>query len=110
MEKVWVDNSPHAKFWRQLLNDRVDELIHSPEWLKNLRYRNDEVQWWRKRAGHIFEERGINLYHLIAQAHGECWDAEDEEKHAPSKNVVPPVIKESPTTPCRPPGSPTARR
>ena len=100
MEKVWEDNSPHAKFWRQLLNHRVDLLVHSKDWLKDLRYRHDEVQWWNRRAGHIFEERGINLYQMIAEAHGECWDAEDEEKHAGAhkhaENVVPPVLKKKP--------------
>ena len=61
MENLWVDDSPHANFWRRLLNQRVDELVNSVEWLKNLRFRNDEVKWWQKRCGHIFEERGLNL-------------------------------------------------
>ena len=96
MEKVWQDDSPHAKFFRQLMNNRVDELVHSKDWLKRLRYNHEEVRWWNKRAGYIFEERGINLYQLIAQSHGECWDAEDEEKHADvhkSENVLPSVLK-----------------
>ena len=100
MEKVWQDDSPHAKFFRQLMNNRVDELVHSKDWLKRLRYNHEEVRWWNKRAGYIFEERGINLYQLIAQSHGECWDAEDEEKHAHAhelpENVVPPVLKKKP--------------
>ncbi len=96
MEKVWQKDSPHAKFFRQLMNSRVDELINSKEWLQRLRYCHDEVRWWNKRAGYIFEERGINLYQLSAQSHGECWDAEDEEKHAEvhkSENVPPSVLK-----------------
>ena len=94
MEQIWVDDSDHRKFWRQLLNSRVDELVKSVDWLKRLRYRHEEVKWWNRRCGHIFEERGL----LIAQAHGECWDDEDEQKcaHALSENVLPPLLKEKP--------------
>ena len=94
----WVDQSPHAKFWRQLLNSRVDLLVSSRSWLRALRYNNEEVRWWLKRAGHIFEERGLNLYQLIAQSHGECWDNEDEQKcaQAVEENVVPPMLKKKP--------------
>ena len=70
MEKVWNDQGPHERFLRQLMNSRVDELVNSQNWLKQLRYRHEEVHWWNKRAGYIFEERGINLYQLIAQAYG----------------------------------------
>jgi hypothetical protein len=95
MERVWEDSSPHAKFWRQLLNSRVDELISSPEWLKSLRFNHPMVKWWNKNAGYIFEERGLNLYQLIAQSFGECWDEEDEQKcaHAKEENVLPPMVK-----------------
>ena len=98
MEQVWIDDSPHANFWRRLLNSRVDELVNSKEWLKRLRHRNDEVKWWNKRCGRIFEERGLNLYQLIAQANGECWDEEDDQKcaHALEENVVPPMVNEKP--------------
>ena len=98
MEQVWEDNSPHAKFMRTLLNSRVDELVNSPEWLKRLRFNHDEVKWWNKKCGYIFEERGLNLYQLIARAHGECWDDEDEQKcaHAVEENVVPPLVNKKP--------------
>ena len=98
MERAWEDDSPHANFFRRLLNSRVDELVNSPTWLKRMRYNNEEVKWWQKTCGHIFEERGLNLYQLIASSHGECWDNEDEEKHAQAleENVVPPLLKEKP--------------
>ena len=38
MEEMWVDKSPHAKFLRALMNSRVDELVNSQKWLRNLRY------------------------------------------------------------------------
>jgi hypothetical protein len=124
MEEMWVDTSPHVTFLRKLMNNRVDELVNSQEWLKRMRYRHDEVRWWQKRAGDIFEERGINLYQLIAQAHGECWDDEDEEKNATAQaaglppprpggaeKIDPPMLKEKPRqTACPPPGSPTSNR
>ena len=97
---MWEDNSPHAKFMRTLLNSRVDELVNSPEWLKRLRFNHDEVKWWNKKCGYIFEERGLNLFELIARANGECWDldSEDEEKcaQAAEENVVPPMLKKKP--------------
>ena len=92
MEDAWVDTSPHAKFWRQLLNSRVDLLVGSKTWLRSLRFKNDEVRWWIKKAGFIFEERGLNLYQLIAESYDENWDAEDEEKHA-QKSVLSTVKK-----------------
>jgi hypothetical protein len=98
MERVWEEESPHANFFRRLLNSRVDELVNSPTWLKRMRYNNEEVKWWQKNCGHIFEERGLNLYQLIATSHGECWDTEDEQKCAQAleENVVPPLLKEKP--------------
>jgi hypothetical protein len=95
---MWEDDSAHARFWRRLLNSRVDELVSSQAWLKKLRYDHEEVRWWQKKAGHIFEERGVNLYQLIAQSHGECWDNEDEQKCASAleQNVVPPTVKKKP--------------
>ena len=78
MEKAWfndVSPDPHARFMRRLLNQRVTQLVNSKTWLQSLRYKNDQVKWWLKRCGHIFDERGINLYELIAQSHGEgSWD------------------------------------
>lgn len=121
MEEMWVDKSPHARFLRKLMNSRVDELVNDQKWLKRMRYRNEEVRWWQKNAAHIFEERGINLYQLIAQAHGECWDNEDEEKSASAKaagvplprpgtakKIDPPLVKEKKPRQCLPPGLPTS--
>ena len=36
----------------------------------------------QKLFGKVWEEYGTNVYRLIAEAHGEPWDAEDEEKTA----------------------------
>ena len=82
MEDTWVNNDPVARFWRRLHNECVDKLISDPEkfLLKHMRHDFEMVRHYQKRFGHIFRERGLNLYELIARACGEVWDDEDEEK------------------------------
>ena len=87
MESVW--QNVHAKFMDRLLNSRIDEMLENEDWLRSMRYNHQEVKGWLRRAGHIFEERGLNLYELIAKACGECWDDEDDEKTA--KGASPPL-------------------
>jgi hypothetical protein len=98
MEKSWVDNSPAARFWRQLHNDRVDDLVTDPEQylLKHMRHDYKLVRTYQAKFGHIFRERGLNLFELIARACGEVWDEEDEEKGGvrPREKVVPIGVKE----------------
>jgi len=82
---TWDEEGPHARFWSRLLNENVDALVQDPDkqLLKHMRYDNKMVKTYQARFGKIFEERGLNLYQLIAEAHGDSgWDAEDEEKHA----------------------------
>ena len=52
--------------------------------MKSLRFDNDEAMRMQKRFGAVWEEYGTNVYQLIAEAHDENWDAEDEQKHAPA--------------------------
>jgi phage anti-repressor protein len=82
MEKAWVNDSATARFWRQLHNDCVDKLVNDPKQylLKHMRHDYAMVREYQSRFGHIFRERGLNLYELIARACGEVWDNEDEEK------------------------------
>ena len=98
MEEIWHGESPHASFLRRLMNQRVDLLVNNVEWLKSLRHRWQEVRWWQKHAGAIFEERGLNLYQLIAESQGECWDEEDEQKCASAleENLHPPTVNKKP--------------
>ena len=37
--------------------------------------------------GRIWGEYGTSVYQLIAEAHGETWDEEDEEKHCWKKEI-----------------------
>jgi len=79
MQQSWED--PHAAFLSRLVRERAIEFMRSKQYMKSLRHRNDEAINMQKRFGHIWEEYGTNVYELIAEAHGENWDAEDEEKH-----------------------------
>ena len=110
MEQVWLDSSPHARFWRNLLNGRVDELVKSKAWLQSLRYNSQEVKWWLKKCGHIFDERGLNLYELIAQSVG-TWTSMTRKRlrgwaRKKDEKVVLPIVKEKPRQDAQP-GSPT---
>ena len=93
MEAVWGKETKHQRFWRQLLNDRVNELLNDPEkvLLRHMRHDYEMVREYQKRFGDIFKERGVNLYELIAKACGEVWDDEDEEKGGVLRKKVAPI-------------------
>ena len=79
-----MNDGSHARFWRELMNENVDQLLESPKLLRHMRHNHDLVRRYQRRFGNIFEERNLNLYQLIANACGEVWDEEDEEKHQKS--------------------------
>ena len=81
LQTAWGD-TPQVRFWKRLLNENVDNLIKDPEkhLLRHMRHNHDMVKDYQRRFGHIFRERGLSLYKLIADACGEIWDDEDEEK------------------------------
>ena len=105
MEVAWLDDTPHARFWRRLLNGRVDEIVSDTKHLRSLRTDYTRVKDYQRRYKHIFEERGLNLFELIAKACGEVWDNEDEEKGGAAKKKCP--IGGKGNYRCRQPGSPT---
>ena len=82
MESVWEHDTPHARFWRQLLQQNADQRRLDEEYLKRLRFQPARAKEDQKRFGDIWAEHNTNIYKLIAKAHGENWDAEDEEKNA----------------------------
>ena len=84
MHKAWEDDSPHARFRRQLVRQRADANMIDTEYLRSLRYRNDRAKHDQKLFGEIWATHGTNVYKLIAKAHGENWDSEDDEKTAPA--------------------------
>ena len=83
MEAVWGKETKHQRFWRQLLNDRVNELLNDPEkvLLRHMRHDYEMVKRHLHYFGAVLKERNLCLYKLIAEACGEVWDEEDEEKH-----------------------------
>ena len=86
MQKVWEDNSPAAKFWRQLVRDRATEYMRDPLFLRDMRHDYTMVREYQKRFGRVWAEYGTDIYKLIAEACGECWDSEDEEKKEAAVN------------------------
>ena len=51
------------------------------EYLRSLRYKPKYAKEDQKMFGRIWKEHGTDIYKLIAKAHGETWDSEDEEKN-----------------------------
>jgi hypothetical protein len=80
MQKVWEDETPAARFMRRLVRQRAIEFMRSPDYLKPLRYDFERAKRDQKRFGHIWNEYGTD------EAHGENWDAEDEEKKEAAVN------------------------
>ena len=79
---MW-EEAPHARFWKRLVRQRAESNMLDEEYLRQLRCRNDRALEDQKMFGHIWAEHGTNIYKLIAKAHGENWDNEDDEKTAP---------------------------
>lgn len=97
MEVAWVD--PVGRFWDRLYNGVVDRMLQDPKklLLRHMRHDYGMVRDYQKRFGYIFQERGLNLYELIARACGEIWDDEDDEKggvlKSESEKVAPMELK-----------------
>ena len=79
MERAWGDD-PAAKFMRRLVRERAVEFMRSPDYALPLRFDYERARRDQAHFGHIWAEYGTNVYQLIAEAHGENWDAEDEQK------------------------------
>ena len=73
---------------RQLVRERALEFMRCPDYLKALRFDYVRAKHAQKRFGAVWAEFGKTVFQLIAEAYGEIWDAEDEEKHA-YKNPAP---------------------
>ena len=82
MHTAWETETPHQRFWKKLIRQRAESHMQDVAYLRMLRNRNDLAKADQKRFGHIWAEHNTNIYKLIAKAHGENWDAEDEEKNA----------------------------
>ena len=76
MQEMWEDETPAARFMRRLVRKRAVEFMRNVEYLKQLRYNYDQAKMDQKMFGHVWEEYGTNIFELIAEAHGENWDAD----------------------------------
>ena len=83
MHRAWEEDTAHGRFWRQLVRGRAVANMQDAEYLRSLRYQNDRAKKDQRLFGKIWEEHGTNIYKLIAKAHGEIWDEEDDQKTAP---------------------------
>lgn len=80
MHACWENKDPVARFWRRLIRERAVEFMRSADFMKKLRYHPDEAKDLQKRFGKVWAEYGTDVYRLIAEAHNEKWDEEDEQK------------------------------
>ena len=82
-EFKYLGDTPHARFWKQLIQTRADEMITDVPHLKRLRYDWDEVTRLQKLLGRGFAHRGTNLHELILKAtivpNPDFQDEEDEQ-------------------------------
>ena len=81
MEETWRATAAED-FWNQLVRDRARMFMRSRESMRRLRYDNPEAKRMQRLFGDVWREYDTNVYQLIAEAHDENWDAEDEQKHA----------------------------
>jgi hypothetical protein len=96
MEEVW-DASPAEKFISELRRSRARHFMRNRDFMKSLRHNYEAAKDMQRSFGEIWETYGTNVFQLIAEAHGESWDADleessarsprlqDEEKHAPAR-------------------------
>ena len=78
---MWDEEDPKERFWARLIRERAMEFMRCPEYMKKLRFNYEQAKSDQKLFGKVWEEYGTNVFQLIAEAHGETWDAEDEEKN-----------------------------
>lgn len=83
---VWDAEDGNANFMKRLIVSRARTLMRSPEYLKKLRYRYEDAMKQQRLFGKVWAEYGTDVFRLIAEASGEVWDAEDEEKHAGARS------------------------
>lgn len=85
---MWENDDPRKRFMQRLIRERAIEFMQSPEYLKKLRFDYDRAKADQKLFGEIWGEYGTSVFQLIAEAHGETWDAEDDEKMCVKKEVA----------------------
>ena len=78
--KMWDKRTPHQRFWDNLVGGALDRLLECPDEIRALRFKYDEVCRLQKTLKLALDKRGTSMMRLVAEAHGEVWDEEDDEK------------------------------
>ena len=89
----WDKKTAHQRFWDNLVNGALDRLLECPEELKSLRFDYEELRRRQKTLGLALDQRGTSMMRLVAEAHGEHWDSEDEEKFESGAKKCPNEVK-----------------
>ncbi len=83
----WDTETAHERFWRCLLNHRLDSLLSNKDELRSLRYNWQRFRYLKEKLHTVLKERGVSLTQRVAEAYGDSWgsdvDSEDEEKSSP---------------------------
>ena len=77
---MWDQRTTHQRFWDNLVNGALDRLLQCPDEIKALRFNYDELRRLQKTLGLALDQRKTSMMRIVAEAHGELWDAEDDEK------------------------------
>ena len=80
MDGLWVSSNPAKLFLDKLRRKRAIEFMRNQSYLRQLRYNHELAERDQRAFGKIWEEYGTDVNQLIAEAWGENWDFEDEEK------------------------------
>ena len=79
LDEAW--RAPAAEtFSRRLREQRARSFMRDPEYLRSLRHNVEGAKQMQKWFGSIWADYGTDIYKLIAEACGENWDLEDEQK------------------------------
>jgi hypothetical protein len=80
MDALWVCSDPAKQFLDKLRRKRAIEFMRNESYMRQLRYNHEMAERDQRAFGKIWEEYGTDVNQLIAEAWGENWDFEDEEK------------------------------
>jgi len=79
LSTVWEEEpekTPHVRFWMDLVNQNLDNMINDPDKfiLKHLRYDPAMLKRYEGHFGGALAKRGLTFHQLIAEAYGENWE------------------------------------
>ena len=98
LDEAWREPAA-ATFLQKLRESRARSFMRNREYLRSLRHNMDGAKEMQRWFGSVWADYGTDIYKLIAEACGENWDMEDEQKSAfareTAKKTLPDKQKES---------------